>query len=86
MIESFLGFPVAKIGGFPYGEWSTEPPTQSGWYWIRNGWPQSFVAWVEAYESGIVSVGHVGALWSVSDITHWLGPIPEPEKPGGLEK
>jgi len=79
---SFYGYPAAKIAGFPYGEWTTEPPTKEGWYWFRNEWPQPFCAWVSV-NNNEMQVGQVGAQWDISKITHWLGPLTEPEMPKG---
>jgi hypothetical protein len=86
------GLPVAKVGGFPYGEWTTEPPEESGLYWFRaSNWKsddkpvteQSYISVI----NGVVSFRPLidGYEWEheyeVKDVTHWLGPLPVPEPP-----
>lgn len=58
-------------------EWTTNQPTQEGWYWAKH----------EDYGKSIVMVikgeGSVACdlLLSLEGFTHWLGPLPEPEAP-----
>lgn len=51
--------------------WETEPPTEPGWYWVKeiiNGEVARSVKWFTYSPND-------------SKITHWLGPLPEPELP-----
>lgn len=62
-------------------EWTTEPPTQDGWYWT-----------VEANDIFIVEVSKIGSRMIVNyfgtleesrvdEFTYWLGPLPIPDPP-----
>lgn len=72
-----------SIGGgfFPF-EWTTEPPTQEGWYWVVNGNKEIEIVKVYKTCDGLYA-------WTVTserdfdlkDFSMWLGPLPEPEKP-----
>jgi hypothetical protein len=57
-------------------EWTTEPPTQEGWYWVN------FKIFVVDY---VLPVQYPlrDTEENMHLATHWLGPIPEPEKPSG---
>ena len=58
--------------------WTTEPPTVDGWYWVPNGEAEREIVRVElpdVFRNG-TDVAH-----NVSEFTHWMGPLPEPEKP-----
>jgi len=86
-VESFLGIPVVKIGGFPYGEWRTEPPTEPGWYFAWNPYwagrrPTALVD-VDFDKDGVLAIVIVGTdyMAPLSTHTHWLGPLPVPEMP-----
>ena len=62
-------------------EWTTEPPTEGGWYWIR--YPDGEIACVEVFYS-------LGNMETDSDyvldtVTHWLGPLPVPEPPEDID-
>jgi hypothetical protein len=66
-------------------EWTKEPPTQEGWYWVRG--PRDGFMIVQYYNKKrvikalIAGAGgniHYGEL---KLITHWLGPLPVPEPP-----
>lgn len=62
------------------GTWTTEPPTVKGQYWIRG---------VVAAFLQVAFVDDMGFVWVVGydkpiprdGISHWLGPLPEPEMP-----
>lgn len=74
-------------------QWTTEPPTQEGWYWFRaSGFMQSGMFTELSYVSvmnGVVSFKPLidGYEWDheyeVEDVTHWLGPLPVPAPPKG---
>ena len=80
---------MREYSGYPLGiailKWTTEPPTQTGLYRAiakDNG----MAYWVELTDLGnigIFSVYYFGnnVMYSVSDFTHWLGPLPVPEPP-----
>ena len=57
--------------------WSTDPPTEDGWYWAYDR-EDSFLDLVRYSDSG-------ATMWSDKTIaklfTHWLGPLPKPEPP-----
>ena len=56
-------------------DWKTETPTQEGWYWVVMDYQDPDIK---------VQVKHLAAgdppRW-LSNVTHWLGPIPPPEMP-----
>lgn len=64
-------------------QWTTEAPTQEGWYWaILDG--RRVI--VEAFYMTVDKLGHLQFRtgWNSideSNVTHWIGPIPYPEKP-----
>ena len=62
-------------GGFYNFAWTTETPTQEGWYWVVMDYQDPEIK---------VQVKHLAAgdppRW-LSNVTHWLGPIPPPEMP-----
>lgn len=54
-------------------EWTTEPPTEAGWYWIR--------AKVIGHEVvGVAQYPYTSNV-NIDKITHWLGPLPIPAPP-----
>jgi hypothetical protein len=71
--------------------WSTELPTQNGVYWVyAKHWGGDMV--VETADVSIINNGAINLSWpvggyecepdfNVKDVTHWLGPLPEPELP-----
>ncbi len=65
--------------------WTTEPPTQEGWYWARTNKGQPFIIRV-----GFYGTGQTGTLWAYDTernmldldvLDYWLGPLPVPEPP-----
>lgn len=68
----------------PSPQWTTEPPTEPGWYWVRQGHNQPIVAWVRALD-GKLRVKLFGNTYD-SDVTErmfiaWLRiEAPEPPK------
>lgn len=66
-------------------EWTTTPPTEEGWYWAVHALEGEIVA-VKFVGGGLVTWGgwnidQTATSASVSDFTHWLGPLPVPEPP-----
>lgn len=65
-------------------QWTTDPPTEPGWYWVRQGHNQPIVAWVRALD-GKLRVKLFGNAYD-SDVTErmfiaWLRiEAPEPPK------
>jgi hypothetical protein len=65
-------------------QWTTTPPTEEGWYWVRN---VKGKIWCEE----VFKKDGVMCWWSEDEntfnsiildyITHWLGPLPIPEPP-----
>jgi carbonic anhydrase len=70
---------------FHISGWTTDPPTEEGWYWAV---PQSGV-FRKAYPALIVYVHedpNAGCLMVMADtplidFTHWIGPLPPPDPP-----
>lgn len=62
--------------------WATERPIKPGWYWVYDGENVFMAMWDIQFE------GYPGK-WTNKDtwedfdnkITHWIGPLPEPEPP-----
>lgn len=55
-------------------EWKTEPPIQAGWYWVNFRVSAMDIVVIVKYPLD-------GKEANMNLATHWLGPIPEPEKP-----
>ena len=77
--KTLWGLPLVEVNLLPalYGEWTTTPPTEPGWYWVRQEMP-SDTNWVTVkwqYDKS-ECVNEEGIR-----TTHWLGPIPQPEPP-----
>lgn len=69
-----------------YLDWTTEPPTQEGWYWVRWTARHRDVIIVQVLQSaegeGLVAwVGGADKPFALSYFHPWLGPLPEPEPP-----
>jgi hypothetical protein len=69
-------------------EWTTTPPTEPGWYWVRSESKYKHTWIVEvSIKNG---VAHMYSEMDSEDYpvwdgfaTHWLGPLPPPEPPKG---
>jgi hypothetical protein len=71
--------------------WTTETPTVEGWYWFRvkSGTSESSITELSYIEirggracfAPLVNGYEFDDDYEMSDITHWLGPIPAPEPP-----
>lgn len=68
------------------GEWQTTPPTEPGSYWVIVGG----VIYENTVRVEILPEGDAWIKWTGDgfdypffcvDVTHWLGPLPAPEKP-----
>ena len=64
-------------------KWTSEPPTEPGWYFMRQG-GQVTVCRVVLYCDGLVAM--FGAMRQSVDFmkkigAQWAGPIPEPVEP-----
>lgn len=68
-------------GSFTVLEWTTEPPTQEGWYWAHESIVNAIVI-VRVTEDLRVRDVFVRSR-ALGEYTHWLGPLPLPEMPKG---
>ena len=61
-------------------EWTTDPPTEPGWYWIH--FPSGAVecAKIDVINSNGIPI-EFADRWALERVTHWLGPLPTPEPP-----
>lgn len=63
--------------------WSTDKPTQEGWWWMRQ--PKTSASVVRAQHlrafGGRLCVFGWGAVEDFTNMTEWAGPIPLPEEP-----
>lgn len=89
-IEMLARLTYEHING---GEWTTEPPTEPGWYWARHAnqkrLPGAIVVEIGAgLDGGLYAYpageGHHG--WDMQMFTHWLGPLPVPAPPVATDK
>lgn len=70
-------------------EWTTEQPTQLGYYWALNKRHErmtvglSIVEVAEhAFMGQVKTMAYdLGQACELSDFSHWLGPLPVPELP-----
>ena len=67
-----------KMVRFHLGPWSIEPPTADGYYFActERGW----IGVVDVSVKDGVAYGWY-SLHSISEFTHWIGPIPKPFPP-----
>jgi len=77
--------------GYGFDKWTTETPTEPGWYWALNPGDvggRGVVGLVRIHKSAID--GELSLAFHGSDmsyylpykfISHWLGPLPEPKVP-----
>lgn len=71
--------------------WTTEFPTEEGWYWLRYARGEPDILYVRCYHDGRLSCEDWGELargdtfktpeeyGEKYSVTHWAGPIPEPK-------
>ena len=73
-------------------QWTTEPPTQEGWYWIyvhHDKFPSGpNVDYVQRDRSGYLGISNGDYLETFEEYAaglkaYWLGPLPIPEPPKG---
>ena len=65
------------------GVWTTTPPTEPGFYWVKWEVETEDVDIVGMYSGeGGLEVWWEGAQYKAEAITHWLGPLPGPKAPG----
>ena len=64
-------------------EWTTEPPTQEGWYWMRvdDEDPQIVKVFYSPNRGKFIFTDEEDH--DVGCYSHWLGPLPVPELPKG---
>jgi hypothetical protein len=70
------------LDGIDTLEWTTEPPTQDGWFWAIGPGNPVVVRVIEGNPSHFVGfINGVGGAYPVDYFSHWLGPLPIPEPP-----
>jgi hypothetical protein len=79
---AFESFVLSGLG------WTTTPPTEPGWYWVKCDTGAVSVYLVNLANSVMgLYFESLGESWEyiMEDwkITHWLGPLPPPEPPKG---
>lgn len=64
-------------------EWTTEQPTELGWYWVYDGFDFYMAELLrpELVESFAFIISIDGKRYQVHSFTHFIGPLPEPELP-----
>jgi len=63
-------------------EWTTEPPTEEGWYWVKDGDTARIAEVFFASKTTLLADLTDEEMPRVlSAFTHWLGPLPVPESP-----
>ena len=62
-------------------EWSTDSPTEDGWYWVYDGEDMGIKDCTLKHGEVVVWFGI--QFRPVSEYSHWhfLGPLPKPEPP-----
>ena len=63
-------------------QWTTEKPTEPGWYWVkeRDIWRSiAFIGAVQFEERTVITES--GREVPFDDVLVWSGPIPEPTEP-----
>jgi hypothetical protein len=59
--------------------WTTEPPTEPGWYWVKDQSNHSFSrVTVLRWSEGELHDSY--NTWSRVEFSHFAGPIPEPQE------
>jgi hypothetical protein len=62
--------------------WTTEPPTEPGWYWVKHKrHTDVFMVSVAHDDDKVLTVYSDGYPVPADNLTHWLGPLPPPEPP-----
>lgn len=68
--------------------WTTEKPTQPGWYWCRwfdeYEYGEPFTCYLDHNDDDILCVIQLEFAWLPLDefgVRQWAGPIPHPEEP-----
>ena len=64
-------------------KWTSEPPTQEGWYFMRQGGQMTVCRVVLYCDSLVAFFGPVkqSVEFMAKTGTQWAGPIPEPVEP-----
>lgn len=58
-------------------KWSTDPPTEDGWYWAYDSRDGKVEMIFYGNEPELVWIDRL----VLELYTHWLGPLPKPEPP-----
>ena len=64
----------------PVLQWTTEPPTTPGWYWLDHWHKPAVVEVWELHAGELVFSEDDECATPVSIGKAWAGPIPEPER------
>jgi hypothetical protein len=59
-------------------QWTTDAPTQTGWYWADFGMSGIGVHPVAVYYHPDLPPSEFDYEWEIKDVRHWLGPLPVP--------
>lgn len=69
-------------GGFYNFAWTTETPTQEGWYWVVNGNKEIEIVEVYKLDNRLYAWTVTSERdFDLNEFIMWLGPIPPPEMP-----
>ncbi len=77
---------IFTLSGAVKLEWRTDPPTETGWYWVvsnENGRKdiQCCMVYQSTNNTFGVTFGLKQPFVTDSIFTHWLGPVPSPDMP-----
>ncbi len=61
-------------------KWTTDKPTEPGWYWVRDGQQIEMVD-LELDSGTLVVYAVDDDHHTVDEYSHWFGPLPQPEPP-----
>lgn len=59
-------------------KWTTDTPTQGGWYWVKKG-QRVEIVYIDRSVITDERMQYVTDMKFICD-TQWAGPIPEPEE------
>ena len=63
-------------------DWTTETPTQEGWYWVVNGNKEIEIVEVYKLDNRLYAWTVTSERdFDLNEFIMWLGPIPPPEMP-----
>ena len=71
----------AKEGGISFFEWTTELPTQEGWYWAKNIQGNLEIVYMFLNRWDCLTCKENDMDYAERVYISWLGPLPEPQLP-----